>query len=65
MLSLQFVCGLRLSSNNLDLWFAFADMKRLRDDVFSNSQIKRPFGSSRGESYAPVFKFFQFRVVIC
>ncbi|XP_023760329.1 paired amphipathic helix protein Sin3-like 2 [Lactuca sativa] len=26
-------------------------MKRLRDDVFSNSQIKRPFGSSRGESY--------------
>ncbi|KAI3699768.1 hypothetical protein L2E82_44292 [Cichorium intybus] len=29
------------------------DMKRLRDDVFSNSQIKRPFGSSRGESYVP------------
>ncbi|KAL8229153.1 hypothetical protein R6Q57_014053 [Mikania cordata] len=29
-------------------------MKRLRDDVFSNSQIKRPFGSSRGESYGPI-----------
>ncbi|KAJ9564361.1 hypothetical protein OSB04_000327 [Centaurea solstitialis] len=28
-----------------------SQMKRLRDDVFSNSQIKRPFGSSRGESY--------------
>ncbi|XAR71204.1 hypothetical protein NMG60_11028366 [Bertholletia excelsa] len=26
-------------------------MKRLRDDVHANSQIKRPFGSSRGESY--------------
>ncbi|KAI3716990.1 hypothetical protein L1987_68268 [Smallanthus sonchifolius] len=30
------------------------DMKRLRDDVYSNSQIKRPFGSSRGESYGPI-----------
>ncbi|MFS8017316.1 putative transcription regulator Others family [Helianthus anomalus] len=29
-------------------------MKRLRDDVFSNSQIKRPFASSRGESYGPI-----------
>ncbi|KAL9993295.1 putative transcription regulator Others family [Helianthus debilis subsp. tardiflorus] len=28
-------------------------MKRLRDDVISNSQIKRPFASSRGESYGP------------
>ncbi|XP_071692750.1 paired amphipathic helix protein Sin3-like 2 [Rutidosis leptorrhynchoides] len=28
-------------------------MKRLRDDVFSNSQIKRPFGSSRAESNGP------------
>ncbi|XAR51803.1 hypothetical protein NMG60_11006541 [Bertholletia excelsa] len=26
-------------------------MKRLRDDVHANSQFKRPFGSSRGESY--------------
>ncbi|OIT33725.1 PREDICTED: paired amphipathic helix protein Sin3-like 2 isoform X2 [Nicotiana attenuata] len=26
-------------------------MKRLRDDVYANPQFKRPFGSSRGESY--------------
>ncbi|XP_076901837.1 paired amphipathic helix protein Sin3-like 2 [Bidens hawaiensis] len=26
-------------------------MKRLRDDAMSNTQIKRPFGSSRAESY--------------
>ncbi|KAL3526467.1 hypothetical protein ACH5RR_011123 [Cinchona calisaya] len=26
-------------------------MKRLRDDAFVNPQFKRPFGSSRGESY--------------
>ncbi|KAL8193508.1 hypothetical protein R6Q57_026643 [Mikania cordata] len=26
-------------------------MKRLRDDGYGNSQFKRPFGSSRGESY--------------
>ncbi|XP_076908642.1 paired amphipathic helix protein Sin3-like 2 [Bidens hawaiensis] len=26
-------------------------MKRLRDDAFANSQFKRPFASSRGESY--------------
>ncbi|KAI3824026.1 hypothetical protein L1987_05473 [Smallanthus sonchifolius] len=32
----------------------FFYMKRLRDDVYSNSQIKRPFGSSRGESYGPI-----------
>ncbi|XP_047312064.1 paired amphipathic helix protein Sin3-like 2 [Impatiens glandulifera] len=28
-------------------------MKRLRDDVHLNSQFKRPFTSSRGESYGP------------
>lgn len=33
-------------------------MKRLRDDVFSNSQIKRPFGSSRAESYALILFLF-------
>ncbi|KAF5739647.1 paired amphipathic helix protein Sin3-like 2 isoform X1 [Tripterygium wilfordii] len=26
-------------------------MKRMRDDVYPGSQVKRPFGSSRGESY--------------
>ncbi|XP_060176284.1 paired amphipathic helix protein Sin3-like 2 [Lycium barbarum] len=26
-------------------------MKRLRDDVYANPPFKRPFGSSRGESY--------------
>ncbi|KAK1410142.1 hypothetical protein QVD17_36676 [Tagetes erecta] len=29
----------------------FTGMKRLRDDGYGNSQFKRPFGSSRGESY--------------
>ncbi|XP_024973666.1 paired amphipathic helix protein Sin3-like 2 isoform X2 [Cynara cardunculus var. scolymus] len=49
---MEFVCDLRFFlTQNLVVWFVVADMKRLRDDVFSNSQIKRPFGSSRGESY--------------
>ncbi|PNX78383.1 paired amphipathic helix protein SIN3 2-like [Trifolium pratense] len=26
-------------------------MKRARDDIYSSSQFKRPFGSSRGDSY--------------
>ncbi|KAA8530290.1 hypothetical protein F0562_004999 [Nyssa sinensis] len=29
----------------------FREMKRLRDDVYANSQFKRPFASSRAESY--------------
>ncbi|KAK2998671.1 hypothetical protein RJ639_022795, partial [Escallonia herrerae] len=29
-------------------------MKRLRDDVYVNPQFKRPFGSSRAESYQPL-----------
>nr|XP_016440570.1 PREDICTED: paired amphipathic helix protein Sin3-like 3 [Nicotiana tabacum] len=40
-----------LYGNNLPVMMKENDMRRLRVDVHGNTQLKRPFGSSRGESY--------------
>ncbi|KAK7266241.1 hypothetical protein RIF29_18883 [Crotalaria pallida] len=53
---LLFSSLLTLNSNNINNNFEFqvphfAHMKRARDDVYSGSQFKRPFASSRADSY--------------